>query len=240
MKKYLVLLFIAAFSLSIFAQKNESKNDSAKNEQLNAERLAQETLNAHGGEKFKNMKTLSVLGDVDVTVSTFNQALPATFATIFSGEKYRLEINSQVANFKQIFDGEQTLTVPKTGFNLPPVNRLGIPLLQKLGDEGFVVSNLLDKKKTGFRITAPDGYYSDFFVDKKTKQIKGYESKYVVNNREVSTLVEISKLEDKNGIVIPTKYAQRFELGQMTVYAEFKAKEIKINEEVSDKVFSID
>lgn len=240
MKKYLALLFILVVSFNIFAQKSESKAKTSETDHSNAELLAKETFKAHGGEKFKNMKTLSILGDVDVTVSSFNQALPATFATIFSGEKYRLEINSQMANFKQIFDGENTMTVPKTGFNLPPVNRLGAPLLQRLGDKGYVVTNLLDKKKEGFRITAPDGYYSDFFVDKKTKRIKGYESKYLVDNREVSTLVEINKLEDKDGIIIPTKYAQRFEFGQMTVYAEFKAKEVKINEEVSDKVFAIE
>jgi hypothetical protein len=117
---------------------------------------------------------------------------------------------------------------------------LGLPLLQHLGDEGFVVSALLDKKTDGFRITSPEGYYSDFYINKKTNQIKKYEAKYMVEGREVSTLVEIDKFEDKDGVIIPSKYAQRFEFGQMTVYAQFKAKEIKVNEEVADKVFVLE
>ncbi|MDQ3635646.1 MAG: hypothetical protein M3405_14215 [Acidobacteriota bacterium] len=238
MKKYLIVLFIAVFSLSILAQKKEQEKKPTQTGQADAERLAKETFSAHGGEKLKKLNTLSILGSVDVTASSFT--LPATFATIFSGDKYRLEINSQMVNFKQVFDGEQTFTSPQRGFNLPPVNRLGLPLLQHLGDEGFVVSALLDKKTDGFRITSPEGYYSDFYINKKTNQIKKYEAKYMVEGREVSTLVEIDKFEDKDGVIIPSKYAQRFEFGQMTVYAQFKAKEIKVNEEVADKVFVLE
>ncbi len=238
MKKYLIVLFIAVFSLGILAQKKEQEKKPTQTGQADAERLAKETFSAHGGEKLKKLNTLSILGSVDVTASSFT--LPATFATIFSGDKYRLEINSQMVNFKQVFDGEQTFTSPQRGFNLPPVNRLGLPLLQHLGDEGFVVSALLDKKTDGFRITSPEGYYSDFYINKKTNQIKKYEAKYMVEGREVSTLVEIDKFEDKDGVIIPSKYAQRFEFGQMTVYAQFKAKEIKVNEEVADKVFVLE
>lgn len=241
MKKQFIILFILVFSLSIFAQKeNNEVKPAQKTAQTNAELLAKETFLAHGGEKFKKVNTLTILGDVDVTVSSFNQALPATFATIFSGEKYRLEINSQFANFKQVFDGEQTFTSPQRGFSLPPINRLGLLLLQRLGDEGFTVSDLPNKKTDGFRINSPEGFYTDFYVNKKTKQIKKYEAKYLVSGREVTTLVEVDKFEDKDGVIIPSKYAQRFEFGQMTVYAQFKAKEIKVNEEVSDIVFALE
>jgi uncharacterized protein (DUF1330 family) len=238
MKKYLTVLIVALFSLSILAQKKETEIKPTQTEQANAERLAKETYIAHGGENLKKLNTLSVLGSVDVTASSFT--LPATFATVFSGEKYRLEINSQIVNFKQVFDGEQTFTSPERGFNLPPINRLGLPLLQHFGEEGFIVSALPDKKPDGFRMTSPEGYYSDFYINKKTNQIKKYEAKYLVDGREVTTLVEVDKFEDKNGVIIPSKYAQRFEFGQMTVYAQFKAKEIKVNEEVSDNVFTLE
>lgn len=236
MKKYSIILFILFLSLAVSAQKEKTKDD--KNKSTNAENLAKSAFEAHGGEKFKNMKTLSILGSVDVTVSAFNQSLPATFATVFSGDKYRLEINSGLTNFKQTFDGSQTVTSPQRGFSLPPINRLGLPLLQKLGDTGFIVSELADKKKNGFRITSPEGYYSDFYLDKKTNKIKGYDSSYTINNREATTTVEIDKFEDKDGVSVPSKYAQRFDFGEMTVYADFKAKEILINTEVSDSIFS--
>jgi len=41
------------------------------------------------------------------------------------------------------------------------------------------------------------------------------------------------------GVKIPEKYAQRFDMGQFTVYADFKAKEILVNSKVADDVFLI-
>ncbi len=241
MKKYLTILFIAALSFSVFAQKDDKKQTKISTEAIasNAMALAESALKAHGGEKFKNMKNLSVIGSVDITVSAFNQAVPATFATIFSDNKYRLEINSAFLNFKQIHDGEKTFTSPERGVNLPPINQLGLPLLQRLGDEGYVVTDLDDKKKLGFRITSPDGYYSDFYLNKKDNLVKKYESKYLVNNAEATTIVEIDKYDDIDGIIIPSKYAQRFNFGQLTVYAEFKAKDILVNSEIKADVFAI-
>ncbi len=243
MKKYLSVLFILALSIGAYAQKESTKNNDKKVDTNDltkqAEMLAKEAFEAHGGEKLKNMKTLSILGSVDITVSAFNQQIPATFATIFSDDKYRLEVNSAFVSFKQVFDGKQTFTSPERGVNLPPINQVGLPLLQKLGDVGFVVTPLADKKKTGFRLTSPQGYYSNFYLDKKTKQIKGYDSSYLVNNVEATTVVEIDKFEDKGGIIIPSKYAQRFNFNEFTVYADFKAKEILVNTEIKNDIFAL-
>ncbi len=239
--KHLSILLILVLSFNVFAQKKDEKstNKTVDAQTAKALKLAQEAFDTHGGKKLKEMKNLSIIGSVDITVSAFNQQLPATFATIFSGDKYRLEINSPVANFKQIHDGVNTFTSPERGVNLPPINRLGLPLLQRLGEEGFIVTALAKKKKTGFRITAPDGYYTNFYLNKKTKKIKGYDSTYIVNDVEATTVVEIDKYENKDGILIPSKYAQRFNFGQMIVYAEFKAKEITINGDIEDDVFTL-
>jgi hypothetical protein len=241
MKKYTIILFTIILSLNVFAQKQENKVNTKSKETNNAKalNLAKSALTAHGGEKFKAMKSLSIIGSVDITVSSFNQAFPASFTTVFSGDKYRLEINGGVANFKQVFDGNETFTSPQRGFSLPPINRLGLQLLQRLGDEGYQVSDLSDKKKTGFRLTSPEGYYSDFYMDKKTNMIKGYDASYIINNREATTSVEIDKLEEKEGIQIPVKYSQRFDFGEMTVYVQFKAKEILLNTEISNDVFAL-
>ena len=236
MKKYFAVLFIFILSLSVFAQKEKSKNNQKTNESK-AVALAKSAYKAHGGEKLKTINTLSIIGSVDVTVSSFKQ--PASFATVFSGEKYRLQIDTPQVKFKQIFDGTNTFTSPERGVSLPPINRLGFPLLQRLGDEGFEVSELPKKKKHGFRITSPEGYYTDFYINKKTNRIKGYDSSYLVNNREADTSVEVDKFVDKDGIIIPSKYAQRFNFGQLVVYAEFKAKEILINTEIDDKLFAL-
>jgi hypothetical protein len=118
---------------------------------------------------------------------------------------------------------------------------LGLPLLQKLGDKDFTVSALPEKlkKKKGFRLTSPEGFYTDFFVNDKTGQIKGYESSYDINGREVTTSVEIDKFRTVEGVVIPERYSQRFDLGQITAYADFKAKEILVNSVIKDEIFLI-
>ncbi len=244
MKKYLIAVLMAIFAVSGIAQTKDDKSKVSKVE-ANAEKvlneLADATLKAHGGDSFKNMKSLTIIGSVDVTPSTFQQKIPATFVTIFAGDKYRFELNNPFQPIKQIFDGEQTFSNVQGGFNLPPVNRLGFPVIQKIGDKDFIISALPNDKeyKKGFRITSPEGYYTDFILDKKTGQVKSYNSSYIINGNNVTTSVEIDKMKTVDGIVIPERYAQRFDLGQLTVYADFKAKEIVVNKEIADDIFTM-
>lgn len=203
-------------------------------------RLAQATFDAHGGAKLKAMKTLVIRGSADVTPSASAQAIPATFSIVISGEKYLIEIQNPFQPLKQVFDGTQTHS-SIAGFSLPPVTSLGFPLLPRIGDAGYTISALPEtaKKKKGFRLTTPDGFYTDFYVDEKTSQVKGYESSYEIRGRLVTTSVEIDKYKIIDGIIVPERYAQRFDLGQITAYANFKAKEILINSPVSDEVFML-
>jgi len=251
MKKLSILLFTFILTTSIFAQKEEVKKDkdksvTAETKTVTAETktaqpidLAKAAFAAHGGDKFKAMKTLIVKGSADVSASP-TQSFPSSFVMVFSSDKYRFELTNPFQPFKQIYDGEQTVSsVPN--FILPPVNRLGLPLLQKMDEKGFAVSALPEnsKKKNGFRITSPEGYFTDFFTDEKTGQIKSYEASYDFNGRNVTTSVEIDKIREVDGVKIPEKYVQRFELGFATFYANFKAKDILVNSEVADNVFSI-
>ena len=96
--------------------------------------LAKQTLDAHGGEKLRVMKSLVVRGSVDVTTSAFNQAIPATFVVIFAKEKYRFEIMNPFQPIKQVFDGVNTSTTIRGGMTLPPINRLGFPILPIIGE----------------------------------------------------------------------------------------------------------
>lgn len=203
--------------------------------------LAKLALEAHGGEKLRTMKSLILRGSVDVTTSAFNQAIPTTFVVIFAKEKYRFEIANPFQPIKQVFDGVNTSTTIRGGMTLPPVNRLGLPVLPKIGETGFVITPLPEakKKKHGFRMTSPEGFYTDFYLDEKTKQIKGYDSSYDINGRMVTTSVEIDKLRVVDGVLVPERYVQRFDTEQITIYANFKAREILVNSEVADDVFSM-
>lgn len=222
-------------------KKNITSQSVAKTDNKEAVALANAAIKAHGGDKFKDMKTLIVNGSADVTASVFSQTLPATFVTIFSGDKYRIEINSPLTPFKQVYDGQETSSTIKGNFTLPPLTNLGFPLLAKSGKANFVISALPDDKKSkkGFRVTSPEGFFTDFYVDGKTGQIKSYEASYDIGGRTVTTSVEIDKYRTVDGIILPERYAQRFDTEQMTVYADFKAKEISVNKDVADTVFSL-
>jgi hypothetical protein len=237
-----LIFFVLASGVMVNAQPAAKPVVAAADNRFAVEiELAGKALAAHGGEKLRAMKTLVVKGSVDVTTSAINQAIPASFITIFSGEKYRIEIANPFQPLKQVFDGTQTSSSIQGGFTLPPINRLGMPLLQHLGKQGFVVTALPDgkKKRKGFRMTSPEGYYTDFYLDEKTNEIKGYDSSYELNGRTVSTAVEIDKSRVVDGITVPEKYSQRFDTEQLTVYANFKAKEILVNSEVKDSIFSL-
>ncbi len=201
-----------------------------------AQELAKATLAAHGGDKLKKVRTLVMKGSVDLNV--FNQTMPGAFSTAISGDKYFFEIVA-VQSLKQVFDGKETYSSLQ-GFSLPPVTSLGFPLLPRVGDEGYIIAALDGKKKQrGFRITTPEGFYTDFIVDEKTNQIKGYDSAYDVGGRIVTTSVEIKAYEVVDGVSVPKNYSQRFDLGGMTAYVSFKTKTIQINSIIEDAAFAL-
>lgn len=245
MKKYSILLMIAVFAVNAFTQTKQKTVKNEKDKSIGAAaktktplELAKATLAVYGGDKFKKMKTLVVRGTADVSGSP-TTTFSATFAMIHSGEKYRLEVSNPFQPFKQTYDGQETVS-SINGFSFPPINRLGLMLLPKIDEKDFVVSELPEaaKKKLGFRITAPEGFYTDFFIDEKTSLVKSYESSYEVSGRTITTSVEIDKVREVNGIKVPERFAQRFDLGQLTIYSDFKAKEILVDSPIADDVFS--
>jgi hypothetical protein len=202
--------------------------------------LANATVAAHGGDKLKQLKSLVLRGTVDITTSAMNQAIPSTFITVISGDKYNYEINNPFQPLKQVYDGTQTFSTLK-GFSLPPITSLGFPLLTKVGTAGFVITPLgaVKGKRNGFRITTPEGYYTDFITDEKTNVLKGYESSYDIEGRTITTSVVVDKCLTVDGVLVPEKYSQRFDLGGLTAYADFKSKVILVNSTIENDVFKM-
>lgn len=241
-------LLLAISAVGVFSQSKTDKNEKAPALEIKSTatvvksdaaplELARTALKAHGGEKFKNMKTLVVRGTADVSGSP-TQSFPSTFAFISSGEKYRIDITNPFQPLKQVYDGEQTNS-SINGFYFPPLNRIGLMLLAKFEEKDFVVAVVPEKVKTknSFRITSPEGYYTDFFLDEKTGQVKSYKSSFEIGSRNVTTAVEIDKVRVVEGVVVPEKYAQRFELANLSIYVNFKAKEISVNTPIADDIF---
>ncbi len=245
MKKVYGYLLIVLFVSTAAIAQPDSVGKTTANEKATiispdnvALEIAKATLATHGGEKLKKMTSLVQKGSADLTF--MGQALPGVFSTAVSGDKYYFEINSAVQSLKQVYDGRSTYSsIP--GFSLPPMTSLGFPVLQRIGDKGYVITALKEdkKKKKGFRITTPEGFYTDFFVDEKTSQMKGYESAYDVGGRVVTTSVEVDEFETVEGLLIPKKYSQRFDLGQITAYANFKTKQTLVNSPMADDSFVI-
>jgi hypothetical protein len=250
MKRILIFTLTAISAAGVLAQTDSKNTDkieaktptqatavvSVKSDAAPFE-LAKTALKAHGGDKFKNMKSLVIRGTADVSGSP-TQSFPSTFAFVSSGEKYRIDIINPFQPLKQVYDGEQTNS-SISGFYFPPLNRIGLMLLTKLEEKDFVVTAVPEKIKTknSFRITSPEGFYTDFFLDEKTGQVKSYKSSFEVSGRNVTTAVEIDKVRIVEGVVVPEKYAQRFELGNLSIYVDFKAKEISVNSLIADDVF---
>lgn len=201
--------------------------------------LAKATLAAHGGDKLLKIKNLVVRGTAELSAGTSAQTIPAAFAITISGARFRYDIQSQFFNYKQIFDGQQNYS-SITSFSMP-LDKIGMELLRKISDKDYAVSALPEKwkKKKGFRVTSPEGFYTDFIVDEKTNQVKEYESSYDVNGDTLTTSVAIDKYREVDGVFINEKFSQRMELSQGTFYANFKAKDILINSEIADDVFAM-
>lgn len=237
-----VILALLLLSVGSFAQQGPETKPASEKPAVPAEKtpleMAKETVDAHGGDKLKNMKSLVLRGSVDLTGAGSTMVVPASYMMVISGDKYVFEMNNPIQPLKQISDGKQTFS---SGYELPPVTSLGFPLLPKIGGTGYVVSALPEAKKSkkGFRVTTTDGFYTDFFVDEKTHQIKGYESAYDVDGRIVTTSVEIDEFQTVEGVIVPKRYSQRFDVGQMTFYANFRSKDILVNSQVEDKLFVI-
>jgi hypothetical protein len=243
MKSVLAIAITVLLTSTIYAQPANTSRSAGPEKVADAAALtpadiAKAVQAAHGGEKLKKLQTFLVKGAVDVTFQ--GQSLPGAFSTAVSGEKYYFEIITAVQQLKQVYDGRDTSSSLQ-GFSLPPVTSLGFPLLVKIGESAYPISALPDnaKKRKGFRMTTPEGFYTDFIVDEKTNQIKSYEAKWMTGNQTISTSVEIDKFLTVDGIAVPKDYAQRFDLGPLTAYANFKAKDIKINSTIEDSAFTI-
>jgi hypothetical protein len=247
MKKRYLLPLVLISVVGINAQsdpKKPSKTDKptvtapVKTEAASLE-LAKATLAAHGGDKLIKVKNLIVRGTAELSAGTSAQTIPASFAITISGARYRYDIQSQFFNYKQIYDGQQSYSSIAT-FSMP-LDKIGMELLRKINEKDYTVSVLPEKwkKKKGFRVTSPEGFYTDFVVDEKTNQVKEYESSYEVNGDMLTTSVAVDKYREVDGIFINEKFSQRMELSQGTFYANFKAKDILVNSPIDDDVFAM-
>lgn len=197
--------------------------------------LARAAYLAQGGDKYRDLKSMVLSGSVDLYAPNSVQSLPGKFVIVTAGQRSRIEIQSPVFTFRQISDGDQTFVSVK-GMELPPLNRFGIPVLMKYNQPGYVVSAQPDNKKNrSFRITDPEGYITDYYIDPATGRVMSYLSPY----RGFVFGVENKTLKEINGVLVPQSFTQRLELPQGAFFADYKVKDVKLDQAIADDVFEI-
>lgn len=197
--------------------------------------LARAAFNAQGGEKFRNLKNMILLGAVDLYAPSSTQSLTGKFGMILAGEKLRQDIQSPLFSFQLIFDGEQSYSSMR-GMNLPPLTKFGLPVLAKFDREGYTVTALPDKKKErAFRIADAEGNSTDFYIEATTGRVVRFEIPY---NRMTYSF-EYKNFREVEGVLVPVNFAQKLAAPQGDFIAEFKVKEVKLNQDLPADAFKI-
>ncbi|HEY0084184.1 MAG TPA: hypothetical protein VGB61_15500 [Pyrinomonadaceae bacterium] len=197
--------------------------------------LARAAFAAQGGEKFRNLKNMMLIGSVDLYAPGSTQSLTGKFGMLVAGEKLRQDVQSALFSFQLIFDGEQSYSSMR-GMNLPPLTKFGIPVLAKFDQPGYIVSALPDKKKErGFRITDAEGNSTDYYVEMATGRVRRFEIPY---NRMTYSF-EYKGFRELEGVLVPTSFAQKLTAPQGDFVADFKVKEVKLNQELPADAFKI-
>ena len=198
--------------------------------------LARAAFIALGGEKFRNLQNVVMRGSVQLYPPNSVQSIPGSFSLVTAGPKLRMEIDARpVIMFKQIFDGEQSYS-SMPNVELPPLTKFGLGALARFDQPGYKITALPNKKKQrAFRIVDPDGYTSDFFIDPANGRVMSF----LIYYQGFTLGTEHGKFKEIEGVVVPWSFSQKFEMPMGAFFAEFSAKEVKINQELAADAFAI-
>lgn len=199
--------------------------------------LARAALAAQGGDKFRQMKSLVLIGSVDLFPPNSAQSVPGNFVIVTAGDRLRIEIKAPMANlnFRQIYDGQQSYSsIP--GVQLPSPGKFGLNVLTRFDQPGYTVTALPDKKKQrAFRIADAEGNATDFYID----PANGRVMTYLIQYNGYTFGVENTTLKEVEGVLVPYKFTQRLEMPQGAFFAEYKVKTVNVNKPLGDDVFTI-
>ncbi|MCA1565178.1 MAG: DUF4292 domain-containing protein [Acidobacteria bacterium] len=197
--------------------------------------LARAAFAAQGGEKFRNLKNMMLVGSVDLYAPSSTQSLTGRFGMIVAGEKLRQDVESPLFSFQFIFDGEQSYSSWRA-MNLPPLTKFGIHVLARFDQPGYAITALPDtKKERAFRITDVEGNSTDYYVEMATGRVRRFEILY--HGKAYS--FEYTGFRELNGVLVPTSFAQKLNTAQGDYIAEFKVKEVKLNQDLPADAFKI-
>ena len=246
MKTFIIVLsaFLLAAPLRAQEQKSASVNGAtpaaapaiAITEKSTPTELARAAFLAQGGEKFRNLQNIVLRGSVQLYPPNSVQSLPGSFTLVTAGAKLRLEIDARPAVvFKQIYDGENSYS-SMPNVEMPPLTKFGLGALARYDQPGYQITALPNKKKQrAFRIVDPEGYTTDFYIDPANGRVMSFLLYY----GGVTLGTEHSKFKEIEGVLVPANFSQKFEMPMGAFFAEFSAKDVKINQQLADDAFAI-
>jgi hypothetical protein len=237
---------LAGFGATVYAQEHAPAKTAAATEatapavvitpESTPMDLAKAAFTAQGGEKFRAVQNMMLRGSVSLYPPNSPQSIPGSFSIVTANDKLRMEIDARpVIVFKQIYDGQQSYS-SMPGVEVPPLSKYGLGVLSKYDQPGYKVSTIPNKKKLrGFRISDPEGYMTDFYIDATNGRVMEFFLTYggftfgTANN----------KFKEVDGVLIPFSFSQRFEMPQGAFFAEYNVKEAKLNQALGDDAFAI-
>jgi hypothetical protein len=198
--------------------------------------LAKAAITAQGGEKFRAVQNMMLRGSVSLYPPNSPNSIPGSFSIVTANDKVRLELDGRpIIVFKQIYDGQQSYS-SMPGVELPPLSKFGMSVLSKFDQPGYKVSAIPNKKKLrGFRISDPEGYTTDFYIDPVNGRVMEFLLTY--NNYTFGTAND--KFKEFDGVLVATNFSQRFEMAQGAFFAEYSVKEVKLNQTLGEDIFAI-
>jgi hypothetical protein len=198
--------------------------------------LAKAAITAQGGEKFRAVQNMMLRGSVSLYPPNSPNSIPGSFSIVTANDKVRLELDGRpIIVFKQIYDGQQSYS-SMPGVELPPLSKFGMSVLSKFDQPGYKVSAIPNKKKLrGFRISDPEGYTTDFYIDPANGRVMEFLLTY--NNYTFGTAND--KFKEFDGVLVATNFSQRFEMAQGAFFAEYSVKEVKLNQTLGEDIFAI-
>jgi len=175
-------------------------------------------------------------GSVQLYPPNSVQSIPGSFSLVTAGPKLRMEIDARPAIvFKQIFDGQNSYS-SMPNVEMPPLTKFGLGALARYDQPGYQITALANKKKQrAFRIVDPDGYTTDFYIDPTNGRVMSFLLYY--GGFTLGT--EHSKFKEIEGVLVPSSFSQKFEMSMGAFFAEFSAKDVKINQPLADDSFAI-
>lgn len=120
---------------------------------------------------------------------------------------------------------------------MPPASKFGLPVLAKFDQPGYTVSALPDnkKKQRSFRIVDSEGNTTDFYLDNATGRV----TTCLIPYNGFTFGIENSKFKEVEGVLVPFEFSWRLETPQGAYFAEYKVKDVKLNQALGDDVFAM-